>query len=168
MDFRLKYLKYKKKYLQLRKTLSIIQNDLTGGTIKNVAIVIKKNDKILFVREKNKKSSLMLPGGQINSGERPWDAIKREWGEETGIKFPTQRQANIVDEPFNYHGHTLIFFGNSNEETSFYSFNKDRILKPGETVGIEWKTYDYVVRHTDEFKSYVISSLNEMHKVGFI
>ena len=168
MDFRSKYLKYKTKYLELRKTLNIGQNDMMGGTVKNVAIVIKKDDKILFVREKNKRGLLMLPGGKIDGGERPWDAIKREWGEETGIKFPTQRQANVVDGPFNYHGHTLIFFGNSNEETSFYSFNKDRILKPGETVGIEWKTYDYVVRHADEFKSYVVSSLNEMHKVGFV
>lgn len=168
MDFRLKYFKYKKKYLELRKTLSIIQNDMTGGTIKNVAIVIKKDDKILFVREKNKRGLLMLPGGQIDEDERPWDAIKREWVEETGINFPTKKQVNIVDGPFNYHRHTLIFFGNSNEETSFYSFNKDGKLKPDETVGIEWKTYDYVVRHKDEFKSYVVSSLNEIHKVGFV
>ena len=168
MNFRSKYFKYKAKYLELRKTLNIIQNDMIGGTIKNVAIVIKKDGKMLFVREKKRMGLLMLPGGQIDGAERPWNAIKREWCEETGINFPTQRQANIEEIPFNYHNHTLIFFGTSNKETTFYSFNKDRILKPGETVEIEWKTYDYVMKNKDEFKSYVVSSLNEMHTVGYV
>jgi 8-oxo-dGTP pyrophosphatase MutT (NUDIX family) len=159
-NFYIKYLKYKNKYLELSNTS---QN---GGGIKNVAIVIKHNSYILFVQ--NPKGKFMLPGGNIERGEKPWNAIKREWQEETGIIFPKINEVNIISTPYNYHNHTLLWYGKSNKNRTHYVFNKHKILKPGETTSIQWFSFDYMMANKHNFKDYVIRSLVEMHMKGLV
>lgn len=161
MDYYAKYLKYKNKYLELKN-----QNNMLGGVISNVTLIIKKDEQILFV--KSSRGKLMLPGGRIDAREIPWTAVKREWTEETGIRFPTRDIANINEDAFNYHGHTLIWHGNSTVPQAYYVFNKHGLLKPGETTNIVWKSYDYIMAHQEEFKDNVVNSLRDMHRSGLV
>src|SRR5438105_4193194 len=40
-----------------------------------------------------------FPGGKLEDGEGPWDAAKREWQEETGVKLPKGDQVGSWISP---------------------------------------------------------------------
>jgi len=68
-------------------------------TIKRVCGAIIRNDKILMVLHKHdKREYWTLPGGEVEIGESPEDAVIREILEETHIKVEVQKQ--IFDEKF--------------------------------------------------------------------
>lgn len=105
MDYRLKYLKYKNKYLHLK-----IQS---GGGATNACIALFYNNYIYLVKEKSGKWN--TPGGGIKLARRETSvtAAFREFKEETG-GFDLLAWANSHPLKtfycYNYHGHTDIFW----------------------------------------------------------
>ena len=60
------------------------------SNIKNASIIVvtgRNYDRVLMVRDA-KNGNWMFPGGKIDKGERPWNAAKREFEEETGFELP--------------------------------------------------------------------------------
>ena len=64
-----------------------------------VDFIIKKDDKILLVRRKNKpmKGLFWLPGGRIYKNERFEDAVKRKALEECGLKVKIDKKLLAYD-----------------------------------------------------------------------
>lgn len=167
MEYYSKYLKYKNKYSSLKNLNMSVVNpiyNIIGGSIKNVAIAVFVGKKILLVRD-SKTGELMLPGGKIDDRERAWTAVKREWEEETGISFPVLKMAHIVREPYNYNGHTLIWYAKSNKGESSYGWNKNKKLKEGETTEIVFLSFSELIKPGNKYrlKSYVFNSLKDMY-----
>ncbi len=75
------------------------------GTLQTVAAVIlnKEGDKILLVRQKNTSQNvpgaLGLPGGKVEFGESPKEALMREIKEETGLSI-TEENLNQFDDNY--------------------------------------------------------------------
>jgi len=127
MDYRLKYLKYKNKYLNL-------QNQFGGGA-KNACVALLYNNNIYLV--KNYKNKWNIPGGKIDLGENSLTAAFREFHEETGgfdldIWEPTLRTKIHC---YNFRGHTDIFWYVSNTYPNIV-FKKNREMKDGKWYNI--------------------------------
>ncbi|MDA8412777.1 MAG: NUDIX hydrolase [Desulfobacteraceae bacterium] len=69
-----------------------------------VRVVIKDtNNRVLVVIHRNTNSrSLNLPGGKVNSGEKPEEAVRRELLEETGMLLTSTKL--VSDKHFNIDG----------------------------------------------------------------
>jgi 8-oxo-dGTP pyrophosphatase MutT (NUDIX family) len=120
MDYRLKYLKYKNKYLNLK-----IQSG--GEGINNACIALywktKEHTFIYLIREKTGEWN--TPGGLIDKGESSFNAAFREFWEETGKIFDLKAWANPTADPTNplrkfhkyvFGGHTAIWWYVSYED----------------------------------------------------
>ena len=60
------------------------------ANIKNASTIVvtgENYDRVLMVRDAN-NGKWMFPGGKIDRGEGPFEAAKREFGEETGFELP--------------------------------------------------------------------------------
>ena len=112
MDYRLKYLKYKNKYLNLK-----IQSG--GKGIKNACIALywktENHTFIYLIREKD-TGKWNTPGGgiKIDKGENSFDAAFREFKEETG-GFLLKAWANSTNQlrqftKYEFEGHTAIWW----------------------------------------------------------
>lgn len=74
----------------------------------SVAGVVIKEQKVLLARHTygGGKGMLIIPGGYVDIGETPQDALKREFMEETGIVVEPQ---NIIGIRFNMHDWYVVF-----------------------------------------------------------
>jgi ADP-ribose pyrophosphatase YjhB (NUDIX family) len=74
----------------------------------SVAAVVIKDNKVLLARHTygNGKGKLIIPGGYVNYGETPQQALKREYMEETNIEIEPQ---NIIGIRFNMHDWYIVF-----------------------------------------------------------
>lgn len=70
--------------------------------------VVYKDGRILLVRELNDGGRWTLPGGWVDVGERPSEAVERELREEAGVVVKAQRLLAVYDNRF--HGHPLFPF----------------------------------------------------------
>ena len=117
----------------------------------------------MLVRDSHNKK-WMLPGGQIDRGESPIKAMKREFKEETGFSFPE----GLRLEEFNYRNHTLIYIGKYND--TFPVFNQSKTKRPYETDMVAYARLDPLINGTSRekypLKSYVFKSLWEMRAYG--
>lgn len=75
----------------------------------SVAGVVIKDNKVLLARHTygNGKGMLIIPGGYVNYGETPQQALKREYMEETNIEVEPQ---NIIGIRFNMHDWYIVFY----------------------------------------------------------
>ena len=75
----------------------------------SVAGVVIKDNKVLLARHTygNGKGMLIIPGGYVNYGETPQQALKREYMEETSIEVEPQ---NIIVIRFNMHDWYIVFY----------------------------------------------------------
>ncbi len=129
MDYKSKYLKYKNKYLNLKKQL--------GGEFKNACIALFYNNQIFLIQQKDNKWN--IPGGRIDGRENSFQAAFREFKEETG-GFDLLRWANSTTprKEFNryeYHGHTKIWWHVSKVDPQIV-FNINRETKAGQWFNI--------------------------------
>lgn len=74
----------------------------------SVAGVLIKENKVLLARHTygNGKGMLIIPGGYVNCGETPQQALKREYLEETKIEIEPQ---NIIGIRCNMHDWYIVF-----------------------------------------------------------
>ena len=143
-----KYLKYKNKYIDLKKKLMKRTTITTKGTdpyltelehkkqianylskqplvsfkkITKSAVFLLSGDDILFLRQRN--SSWITPGTYIKIGESPFQAVAREFRENTGGQ-------NI---PFCFNGPKIFYKDLLNHSLRIYvcksNVNKDQILQ---------------------------------------
>lgn len=97
-----------------------------GGTIllfppSAVVLLQTAQGKIVFVRQfrpSKGAATLELPGGRIESGERPIDAARRELLEETGLACGRLRLILTLDLDFSVSKHqTLVFHGGGSRQS---------------------------------------------------
>ncbi len=74
----------------------------------SVTGVVIREHKVLLARHTYGPGSgkLIIPGGYVNIGETPQEALKREYREETGIEIEPQ---NIIGIRFNMHDWYIAF-----------------------------------------------------------
>jgi len=74
----------------------------------SVAGIVIKDGKVLLARHTygNGKGMLIIPGGYVNLGETPQDALKREFLEETNV---TVKPVDIIGIRFNMHDWYVVF-----------------------------------------------------------
>lgn len=84
-----------------------MNNDNTNWG-QSVAAVVIRDNKVLLARHTygSGKGKLIIPGGYVNFGETPQQALKREFLEETGIEV---EPSNIIGIRFNMHDWYVIF-----------------------------------------------------------
>lgn len=99
------------------------------------AVAITQEGKILLVRQYRHAAqivSLELPGGVIEDGEAPEDAIKRELLEETGYRFDEVEQIAIVyANPATGDNHTYCYIARNGKKTQLQN------LDPHEEIIVE-------------------------------
>lgn len=90
------------------------------------ALVCNRDD-ILLVWQEFAKGVGQLPGGGIEEGETPDQALKREWDEETGLQF------SLV-KPLKEYRHNRGFYADDKDEFWFYdqTFRLYRLNEPME------------------------------------
>ena len=85
------------------------------------AVAFTEEGKILMVRQYRHAAqivSLELPGGVIEPGEKPEDAIKRELLEETGYQFDEVEQIAVVyANPATGDNHTYCYIAKNGKKT---------------------------------------------------
>ena len=77
-----------------------------------VAGLVRKDDQYLFIRQ-NKAGgaypgTLHIPGGGLEPGETPDDAMRREFMEETGITVDSLERINFDWDILPYKGETML------------------------------------------------------------
>ena len=135
-NFEMKYLKYKNKYLVLKRGKAIeCQHDSSincDKKHKNATILfITESDHILLVRDiKNKK--WMLPGGKIEKNECCFDAAKREFKEESSFILD---ETKILSKKNYIYNKTIIYIIKSSQRLPVF----DIVKTNGETDMVEYK-----------------------------
>ena len=87
-----------------------------NNSVRNAAIVLADSSGGNILILTGHDESLSVPGGQIDGSDKgPFAAMKREFREEVGQDLP--RILNI--DHFVYNGHTVIYFGTTNESIYF-------------------------------------------------
>ncbi len=102
----------------------------------SVAGVVIKDNRVLLARHTygNGKGMLIIPGGYINFGETPQDALKREFMEETNILVEPKE---VIGIRFNMHDWYIIFaaeyvsgkaISDNNENSEVLWIDVDQVL----------------------------------------
>ena len=125
-------------------------------SIKNSCVFLftgHRLDRVLLLR--NHKGKWMLPGGMIDQGETPFQAMKREFKEETGCNLPWISGV----KKFDFHGHTWIYLA--------YTFNVIGPFKVNsEAAAMKFvkikDIFDY------DLRGCVKKSMSEMFKRGLL
>lgn len=115
-----------------------------------------------------RSGDLALPGGKVERGESSWCAMSREFREETGIHRPKPDQADLSNKYKRHHRNgntTKIYYGQTKRPYTWYTFNRHRLLRPGETQGLVWLRVRDAV-HNPRVKSYCRHSLEAMMSRG--
>jgi len=92
------------------------------------AVAITEEGKILMVRQYRHAAqivSLELPGGVIENGEAPEDAIKREILEETGYSFDeVELISTIYANPATGNNHTYCYLAKNGKKTQLQNLDE--------------------------------------------
>lgn len=69
---------------------------LTPHYVLGAVLVLRHEDNVLFVRSRHARSGWSLPGGLMQRGETPGDAIRREVCEELGLDIEVDEQPTLT------------------------------------------------------------------------
>lgn len=101
-------------------------NNTKSNYAQSVTGVAIKDGKVLLARNTygNGKNLLVIPGGYVNVGETPQEALKREFMEETKVEVEA---SDIIGIRFNMHDWYIAFKANyiSGEATSDNNENSE-------------------------------------------
>lgn len=113
-----------------------------------VVFITQRKGKVLAVSRKDDHNDFGLPGGKIESGETPYDAVKREVLEETGL------------EAYNLY----FIMEHKNRETSVVVYGGEvrGELNTSEPHVVNWVSWDVLVKGTfGEFNQKLYDHLND-------
>ena len=117
--------------------------------VKVVAAVIVQDDKILATQRGHGdfKDGWEFPGGKIEVGEKPEDALKREILEELGAEVEVHELIDVVEYDYpNFHLSMMCFRCTLNGGTvQLLEHEAGRWLKREELGEVEWLPADLVV-----------------------
>ena len=107
--------------------------------IKSVAWLHVENGKVLCVRTRG-KDKFYIPGGKIDQGENPEDALIREIKEELNITLSKETIQPVVNITAEAHG----FNGVQVEMQCFFATHKGAISVNAEIEEMKWVSSDYL------------------------
>jgi len=122
-----------------------MEDDLFAVTI----VIFSEDGRILSVARKHDDNDINLPGGKIDPGETPREAITRETFEETGFRLgkrPIEEIFRMRDCDGNLCS-TYLYYGNINADW----------VKEGKKEGegyVRWVDYDSICADTSTYKDY--------------
>lgn len=127
-------------------------------TMKNAAIILISKlgakDRFVILRDRN-NHKWMIPGGNLEKGETPFQGMKREFYEEVGQELPYLEKQKSFDFP---RYKTCVYVGLSNTKINF--------RENDEADAIHFASIDDLMSgrlfNRFEFKSYVKSTLNTL------
>ena len=136
---------------------------MSSKTIKNAFIfLITGKNRVLLVQEINGKWG--LPGGGLNNREHPFNAMKREFKEETTFTLPRLYNNN----KFDYHGHSRIYYSKTNVkfgkfEPKFVLNNEIKAIKFMKLNDfLEYDGKNIIIKQNINLRKEFKKSLNEM------
>jgi 8-oxo-dGTP pyrophosphatase MutT (NUDIX family) len=194
MDNFSKYLKYKKKYLNLKNKKNIGPKNASGvivfeddGIYRLVLVVlnpdVKGQEEINYNGRYYKK--VTTPGGKIELGENSWDAFKREWKEEVGSELPNLMTHDRCVPCYNYKDTRIYYSQVSNPNPiNIIKYNSDNIHRVDgdklETLDVVFPKFSHVIERIksssdqpviievngEEYilRQCVVDSINEMYE----
>lgn len=130
-------------------------------SFRNVSVLLFSPDgRKLFLVKLRRTDKYTPPGGRINHGEKPFDAIKREFREETGMELP---------ECHDLHGYKgFSQYISTRFSTKFYigicptTSVRWRSSSDGETNGSDWKSlHEILVERRHRIRDCALGSLTE-------
>lgn len=148
----------KKKIKSYRKRTLRKRTNKNKLTMKNAAIILisklDSKDKFVILRDRN-NHKWMIPGGNLEKGETPFQGMKREFYEEVGQELPYLEKHKSFDFP---RYKTRVYVGLSNTKINF--------RENDEADAIHFASIDDLMSgrlfNRFEFKSYVKSTLNTL------
>lgn len=105
---------------------------------KNACCILMYRGYVLMVRERHNKK-WTVPGGGKDAGETDFEAMAREYREETGMRLPQLRQYKKV--LYGFMGHTAIFIA----DNTYVNINGFR--PNNEIDGIGWVPLQSLLRY---------------------
>jgi len=123
----------------------------------SVAGVVISGGKVLLARHTYGRGSgkLIIPGGYVNRGETPENALIREYPEETGV---TVKPLNIISIRFNMHDWYIVFraeyvsgtaVSDGNENSEVLWVDTDEALKMDDVPYLTKKMIESAVSDTE-------------------
>jgi len=126
------------------------------------AIVLNKKGEVLLVQRHDLRT-WVFPGGHINEGEKPQQAIRREVKEETGVEIKIEGLALITlrDHPL-FKGISLAFLAKK-------IGGKEKIQK-GEIIALRWVKKQYLDKFLSPkyYQRFLDVSLNDDKSIKLI
>jgi 8-oxo-dGTP diphosphatase len=111
-----------------------------------VAAIIERDGLVLMVRQRAKGSAgrhdgyeyLTLPGGGVEAGESPLDAVAREVVEEIGLRVVSASYLRRVEHADHRSGATSLFYAEVAEGPATLGSDPELSCDCPRLVGIEW------------------------------
>lgn len=111
-----------------------------------VAAIIERDGLVLMVRQRARGDAgrhdgyeyLTLPGGGIELGESPVDAVAREVTEEVGLRVANVEYLRRVEHSEDPSGATSLFYAEVEEGTATLGVDPELSCDCPRLVGIEW------------------------------
>lgn len=111
-----------------------------------VAAVIESEGSLLMVRQRARGEAgrhdgpeyLTLPGGGVEAGESPVDAVAREVAEEVGLRVTSTSFLRRVEHIEQTGGATSIFYAEVEEGRATLGSDPDLLCDCPRLVGVEW------------------------------